>query len=124
MPINGQVDISGSASAYIPIRGQIANGTSIVGGVSVRQKVYRELYFAPRSEFPEEGTSDVLYADTTDDNLYYWSNGEYVLISGAHIDDAQILSDATWSSNKILSEIDVSRYVPLSNSDILSILTK
>lgn len=124
MPINKQVDIAGSASTFIPIRGEIANGTSITGGVSIRQKVYRELYFAPRDEFPEEGTSDVLYADTSQDRLYYWSGATYVLISGAHIDDAQILSDATWSSNKILAEIDVSRYTPLSNSDILDILTK
>lgn len=124
MAINRQLDINGEIRSGLGISGEIRNGTSIRGNVSVRQKVYKELYFATRDTFPEEGSSDVLYIDTSSESLWFWMTDHYVAMEGVSINDAEILSDATWSSIKISNEIDVARVTPLTNAEILNILSK
>lgn len=121
MAINRQVDISGSATPVVSIKGNISNNTVVSGNVTVRNKVYKELYFARYSDFPQVGTSDTLYVDTSSDGLFYWKNGTYWPL-GVTINDARILENATWSSQKITTEIDEATPEALSNFDILEIL--
>ena len=39
--------------------------------------------YSDAEQFPEQGTTDRLYIDTTNRTIYYWANGEYIPVSGA-----------------------------------------
>lgn len=89
--------IKGTAHSSVPVSGIISRGNS-----------FKELRFKPLSEFPILGEADILYIDTTNGDIYYWNNYEYVKLCDSDvtqlINDLEISETTTWSSTKINAE--------------------
>lgn len=53
------------------------------GWYSMTSTPQSQIIFRPRSSFPEEGDSNVIYIDGTD--IYRWVNNEYALLNGGSV---------------------------------------
>ena len=88
----------------------------------------------PRDSFPDQGSSTTLYIATDEDVMYRWESDHYVRLPSYEvadfIDDYDVVTDKTWSSEKIGSEFGADRAAldnigiiePLSNLEIQAIL--
>ena len=89
-----EASVSGIVSVSRRVSGTVSQGNSI-----------KELRFKPLSEFPPQGELDILYVDTTNEDIYYWDGNSYVKLCNADasqiIDDLNISATKTWSSLKI-----------------------
>lgn len=112
------------------ISGLVNGSRNITGNVQVGGKNFRELKFAPYSEFPVIGFEGILYIDTSSNSMYYW-NDAYIQLTGENIiDDLLVALDKTWSSNKINSEFEsdqqqidnIGNFEAITNSEIAAIL--
>lgn len=68
---------------------------AIAGG----SKLIRELWFSPRSEFPEQGQAKILYIDTADNRMYYWSETVYVELIGSMSANIVAKTTAQWAAS-------------------------
>lgn len=112
------------------ISGLVNERRNITGNVQVSGKNFRELKFAPYSEFPVIGFEGILYIDTSGNGMYYW-NDAYIQLTGENIiDDLLVALDKTWSSSKINSEFEsdqqqidnIGNFEAITNSEIAAIL--
>ena len=105
--------IRGNAASSIPISGLINQGN-----------VYKELRFKPLNEFPVQGEAGILYIDTTNGDIYYWNEQEYVKLCdpdvAQFINDLDISTETTWSSSKINETFVKSEDLPELTKQIFS----
>lgn len=112
------------------ISGLVNGNRNITGNVQVGGKNFRELKFAPYSEFPVIGFEGILYIDTSGNGMYYWNDAYIQLTGDSIIDDLLVALDKTWSSNKINSEFEsdqqqidnIGNFEAITNSEIAAIL--
>ena len=88
------------------IGGSVKQLAKIGGVVSVSTKSGKELRFLEKENFPEIGSSSILYIATDEDKIYRWESDttSYVLLSGdveSLINDEIVSTTSTWSSNKL-----------------------
>lgn len=73
--------ITGNSDVRIPVQGLVRTNQKLQGNVGIGSKGVKELRFLPRSEFPEQGSSSILYIDTTNNGIYYWNGSIYEELS-------------------------------------------
>ena len=125
--------VEGQIIPKVLINGQPVPSRRIGGNVGTT-KTQKELRFMPKDQFPEPGSTSVLYVATDEGCIYYWDGTRYVAASGSSgadiIDDEGVYETKTWSSSKINSEfqddqaqIDNLAYDKISNSEINEIIS-
>ena len=79
---NQNVHISGVIRQKRAASGSVSYRAPISGVTGVGSKPIRELWFGPRNDFPTIGSPTMLYTDTDNSVIYYWSGTAYLDISG------------------------------------------
>lgn len=135
--INSTINAANTVEGQIIPRARI-NGQPVprvrIGGQIGTAKTQKELRFMPKDQFPEPGSTSVLYVATDEGAIYYWDGDHYVAASGSGgaeiIDDDGVYDTKTWSSRKIDGEfrddqnqIDNLAYEKITNGEIDSIIT-
>lgn len=98
--------VNGTVNGSSSISGSIRQIASVGGRVSVSSKSGKEIRFMNRSEFPEIGSSSILYVAVDQDRIYRYdtTEHEYSTLSGNIddlINDEEVDTDSTWSSSKL-----------------------
>lgn len=120
--------ISGTVRTY-SATGTALQHAAVSGSLRVAGKTIKELVFGSLDTFPNPGSEGILYVDTVNTGIYYWSPDDGYVLLTTEIDDLDVDGDKTWSSSKIndtfqdqQAQIDqVGNFTAMTNAEILVI---
>lgn len=121
---SGNVVTKPSVSGLAKTKGNIS-GSIHLGGRGVK-----EIRYLPIDRFPEVGSDEILYVDTTNNDIYYYDKGYIKLADADVINDSEIELALTWSSHKINQEFEndqaqldaIGNISAITNSEIAAML--